>query len=304
MSLELPAPSPAPPRWTGLRLPSYRYLPGLHPHPFRHPQGHLWSGGGPPEVEAWTPVGPWCEDGPWVRGLELCVHRYYWEAHEVWEGMWKPLPRKEPDALVLQSLVQLAAAAIKLHQGKVELCGLLTETALARMDGIGRWRGLDLVALATHARECAASGALLDLRAALPEPPPRVLRVVAGAIVRDGRVLIARKPAGGPRGGLWELPGGKVEVGEEDDVALERELFEELGVRVRTGTPLGEFAHRYDDLRLRLVGYGAALLEGEPEAREHAELRWVGADDLGDRPWAAADLPLLAGVGALLSGAR
>ena len=58
------------------------------------------------------------------------------------------------------------------------------------------------------------------------------LLVVAGALVRDGRLLLARRPDGDPLAGLWELPGGKVEPGETPEAALEREWSEELGVRI------------------------------------------------------------------------
>jgi mutator protein MutT len=303
VSALIPPPDPPPPRWTGLPLPPYRYLPGLLPHPFRDPAGHAWCGGGAPELPSYTPVAPWTEDERWLRGLELAVHRYYWEAHEVWEGIWKALDRSGPDAQRVQSLVQLAAAALKLHAGQPALAHTLTEAACARLEATGAalWWGLDLGRLLVEARACVAQGRLLDLRDVMPVSPPRVLRVVAGAVVQGGRVLVARKAPGGPRGGLWELPGGKVEVGESDREALERELREELGIEVRAGAALGEVAHVYPDLRLRLSGYVCTLVHGAPVAHEHAELRWVHAGQLGALDWAPADLPLLPALAARLS---
>lgn len=52
--------------------------------------------------------------------------------------------------------------------------------------------------------------------------------VVAALIEKDGKYLIAKRKAGSTLGGLWEFPGGKVEVGENDEVALEREILEEF----------------------------------------------------------------------------
>lgn len=125
------------------------------------------------------------------------------------------------------------------------------------------------------------------------------MRVVAAVWVRDGRLLAARRPRHKREGGLWELPGGKVDEGESEAAALERELAEELGVRVRAVERLDASVHVYDHGRIELVAW---RVEGpdEPEAREHEALRWVGAADLDALAWAPADLPLLVRVRPLL----
>ena len=69
-------------------------------------------------------------------------------------------------------------------------------------------------------------------RAEGPGPSPARIRVAAAVLSRDGRVLLTRRPPGGPLGLLWEFPGGKIEPGESVEQALERELREELGARV------------------------------------------------------------------------
>lgn len=132
----------------------------------------------------------------------------------------------------------------------------------------------------------------------------RAVRVVAGALLRGGRVLAARRPAHKSQGGLWELPGGKVEPGESDEAALARELEEELGVRIAVRGRLGEALHRYPDREILLVGLHGVLLSGEPLAREHSELAWVDACGLHALDWAPADLPLLAALAARLRGAE
>ena len=64
-------------------------------------------------------------------------------------------------------------------------------------------------------------------------PPQPLILVVAAALVdADGRVLIAQRPEGKNMAGLWEFPGGKIEADESPDVALIRELREELGIAV------------------------------------------------------------------------
>jgi len=106
-------------------------------------------------------------------------------------------------------------------------------------------------------------------------------RSVAGILLRDGKVFTARRDRIGALGGLWEFPGGKVEEGETDRQALEREFMEEFGARVAAGALVGEdsFAHRGSPRAL-----SAYLVELEPGAslvpREHVELRWSRIDEL------------------------
>ena len=128
----------------------------------------------------------------------------------------------------------------------------------------------------------------------------KTIRVVAGAIIDHGRVLAALRGPGMSQAGLWELPGGKVESGEADRAALARELREELGVVVRVGDCLDSHSHAYPDKIVCLVAYACQLEDGTPTALEHAELRWVSADELDGLVWAPADIPLLLAVAAAL----
>ena len=132
-----------------------------------------------------------------------------------------------------------------------------------------------------------------------------VVQVVGAAVVDGDRVLVAQR-SGGPFDGQWEFPGGKVEPGESDLAALVRECAEELGVRIRPETFLGEAlldgvvgggAPGTSTLRL----WSARLVEGRPVAREHTQLRWVLAAELEDLDWIRADRPLLPAVRRLLS---
>jgi 8-oxo-dGTP diphosphatase len=119
-----------------------------------------------------------------------------------------------------------------------------------------------------------------------------VAAVVGAAIVRDGRVLAARRTFPAEAAGRWELPGGKVEPGETPAEALVREVAEELGCTiVVTGWLPGEVA--VGDRHVLTVGM-AELVAGEPRPHEHDEVRWLGAGELGTVDWLEPDRPFLA----------
>lgn len=120
------------------------------------------------------------------------------------------------------------------------------------------------------------------------------LRVVAGLLLRDGRVLIARRGPSMDLAGCWEFPGGKIEAGESAPVALERELDEELGIAARATLHLATSEFRSADGRLiRLEGWLAEPGTEEPEAREHDAIAWRLPEEIDRVTLAPADGPLL-----------
>jgi 8-oxo-dGTP diphosphatase len=118
--------------------------------------------------------------------------------------------------------------------------------------------------------------------------------VVAAAIIRNGRVLAARRALPVHLAGQWEFPGGKVEAGESEAEALVREIREELGVEIAVGGRLAQ--SRIDDgTVLRL--FEAELLTGAEEARfDHDEVRWFTPDELVTVAWLESDLVMVPAV--------
>ncbi len=118
----------------------------------------------------------------------------------------------------------------------------------------------------------------------------------------DGRVLIAKRPAGKQLAGLWEFPGGKVEVGETPEVCLIRELREELGIEVTQAclAPFVFASHAYEDFHLLMPLYLCRRWEGFPIAHEHQALAWARPERMGEYPMPPADLPLVAWLRDLL----
>ena len=119
----------------------------------------------------------------------------------------------------------------------------------------------------------------------------RAIHVVGAAIIREGRVLCAKRSSTMALPNKWEFPGGKVEDGESPQEALRREIREELGVDVEVGAFLACGHHEQPAVVVTLDVYHARYLTGEWVAREHSELRWVGRAQLPTLDWAEADLP-------------
>jgi len=124
----------------------------------------------------------------------------------------------------------------------------------------------------------------------------RLLLVAACALVdRDGRVLVAQRPAGKPMAGLWEFPGGKLAPGETPEQCLIRELHEELGVDTESSclAPLTFASHGYDGFHLLMPLYVCRVWRGEPRPREGQSLRWLRPNALRELAMPAADRPLI-----------
>lgn len=111
----------------------------------------------------------------------------------------------------------------------------------------------------------------------------------------DGRVLLGQRPKSKSMAGLWEFPGGKVEAGETPEIALIRELEEELGINTWQSclAPLTFASHSYDDFHLLMPLFACRKWEGTPQSRENQALKWVHARDLKNYPMPAADVPLV-----------
>ena len=127
-----------------------------------------------------------------------------------------------------------------------------------------------------------------------------LMLVVAVALTdAEGRVLMARRPAGKQHAGLWEFPGGKVEADETPQAALVRELREELGIEITSDalTPVA-FSESPGNRHLVLLLYRCRSWRGEARALDAAEIRWVAPDALAALDMPPADRPLAAALAA------
>ena len=123
----------------------------------------------------------------------------------------------------------------------------------------------------------------------------KVIYVVAAALIdADGKILLAKRPEGKAMAGLWEFPGGKIELNERPEQALVRELQEELEITVSETDlfPLTFSSHAYESFHLFMPLYGTRRWNGLPCPAEGQELAWVPPQQLHRYPAPAADIPL------------
>ena len=91
--------------------------------------------------------------------------------------------------------------------------------------------------------------------------------------------------------GLWEFPGGKIEEGEQPEVALAREINEELECAITVGRRITTTDHQYEFGLVSLTSFYCTLAAGTPTLTEHTEVRWQRPKDLAHLEWAPADVP-------------
>jgi 8-oxo-dGTP diphosphatase len=128
-----------------------------------------------------------------------------------------------------------------------------------------------------------------------PPLPEGAYRLVVAAVIEDGggRFLVSRRRPGSHLAGLWEFPGGGVEDGETAEVALARELVEELGVAITVGEPITFAWHHGDRRSILLLFYHSALVGGDPVGLQGQEVAWVTVDALQRLATPPADAALI-----------
>lgn len=120
------------------------------------------------------------------------------------------------------------------------------------------------------------------------------VHVVCAVIVQHHKVLCAQRSEYMSTPLKWEFPGGKVEHNERREEALVRELREELKVEIAAEKFITTSqVHITENKMLFLHAYYCAIVQGLPEATEHAQLRWVPFTELRLLDWAEADIPIV-----------
>jgi 8-oxo-dGTP diphosphatase len=128
-----------------------------------------------------------------------------------------------------------------------------------------------------------------------PASAPLLIVVAAALIDDEGRVLVQQRPPGAAMAGLWEFPGGKIELGETPEAALVRELAEELVIDVDAASlmPCGFASEALGDRHLLLLLYLVRDWSGTPQPLQASALQWLKPATLHDVPMPPADAPLV-----------
>lgn len=122
----------------------------------------------------------------------------------------------------------------------------------------------------------------------------KCLHVAVGVIKnKEGEILISLRHDSAHQGGLWEFPGGKVELGESVELALQRELKEELNISIQAFSPLIKINHQYTDLKVLLDVWAVTLFAGNPEGLEGQNVLWVKPDQLAGYSFPEANYPII-----------
>jgi 8-oxo-dGTP diphosphatase len=120
-----------------------------------------------------------------------------------------------------------------------------------------------------------------------------MVKVVAAVLVRDNKVLIAKRKEGSFIKDLWEFPGGKVKPAETPEQALVRELHEEFGIEATVGELVGVSRYMYPHMSVELTAYKATYVSGSFKTTVHNDTQWVGAGEMDDFDFAHADMRIV-----------
>ncbi len=121
--------------------------------------------------------------------------------------------------------------------------------------------------------------------------PERVV-VVAAVVERDGRFLVTRRLAGTHLAGYWEFPGGKVQAGETEESALQREMTEELHAGLTALRKVFHTVHAYPE-RIVELHFFRGELTSEPRPMLDQEMRWITRDEFAAMDFPPADAELI-----------
>jgi 8-oxo-dGTP diphosphatase len=126
----------------------------------------------------------------------------------------------------------------------------------------------------------------------MEQTPP--IQVVCGIVIHANHVLATRRDARGRYPRYWEFPGGKLERDESPEIALHRELEEELELKIKNLVPLESVSFSEGDFAIKLIPFACvADQDNGPAPRDHGEIRWISPDDALRLTWAPADIPLV-----------
>lgn len=127
------------------------------------------------------------------------------------------------------------------------------------------------------------------------------VQVVAAIIFHDNKILCAQRGESEYKyiSKKFEFPGGKIENGESKEIALKREIFEELKMEIDITNEFITVTHEYPDFNITMYSFLCTCKKVSIEPSEHIKFKWLSRSELKKLDWAAADIPI---VESLLKG--
>lgn len=115
---------------------------------------------------------------------------------------------------------------------------------------------------------------------------------VVAAVIKDenGKILIAQRNSKKSQGGLWEFPGGKIELNETKENAIIREIKEELDIDIQVENYLSENVFKYPENDINLIALECKMINGNIKLLEHEDYKWVNNSELENFEFAPADI--------------
>ena len=117
-----------------------------------------------------------------------------------------------------------------------------------------------------------------------------VIPVSSAIIIKNGKILIGLRSKKDQGGGLWEFPGGKIELEESDINAIIRELKEELGINAIVEQKVMQYVHKYKNTLYDISFFEINSFNGEVKMNVHDEIKWIDLSNLKDYVFISGDL--------------
>ncbi len=123
-----------------------------------------------------------------------------------------------------------------------------------------------------------------------------VIPVSSGLIIQNNKVLIGLRSKSDNGGGLWEFPGGKIEIDESSENAVIRELSEELDIVCQNPKKIMQYLHRFKNLIYDISFFEVTSFKGSIKKIVHDELEWVDLASINNYNFISGDLLIIEGL--------
>ncbi|AUP79460.1 (deoxy)nucleoside triphosphate pyrophosphohydrolase [Flavivirga eckloniae] len=120
-----------------------------------------------------------------------------------------------------------------------------------------------------------------------------MIKVVCGIIYKNGKVFLCRRNPHKQLGGYWEFPGGKLELNENPETALKRELYEEISMFIKVLNHFATVIHKYDNFTIELTAYECKFIEADFNLTDHDKYEWIDINQIINKKLAPADIPIV-----------